>query len=225
MATIENQIESGKFLLNNFRQLDSKIIDQQLTQDKFTRDNLISDINYFKQEAEKYVDGTQDIVDSKKIHLNSREHEYVNDEEVDKPALRDFYSYGITIKQIIEELERQTKGSSKTRRKYDGKFYYLVEEKIIYLNDEDMAIKSRELRRETLCRVVFRHRCKWVDATDIETERAKNYGGIQYEIKEPYEWIRKSCNDLNKQIKEKFKIDYELFEKENQQIRLNPKAK
>ena len=228
MISIKKQMETGKLLLKEFHRLDKEITDQRLTQSKDTYAILTHEIKFFGRKAEKYVNSSEDFVNSTEIHLASSQHEYVNDYEVDSPALRDFYSYGIAIEQIVKELEALTKGSPKAKRKHDGKFYYIPEERVLYRNETDMRIKSRQLKRETLVEMVFRYRGKLVNATDIERKRAKKYGGPQYELYElpyPWNWIRKACDAINKKVEEVFNIDYELLEKEEEKVKLNDRAK
>ena len=71
MVTIGKQIELGKGLLKEFYRLDSEINSQQLEQDRFTRNALIDEVNFFMREAEKYIDAMQDFINSKEILLKS----------------------------------------------------------------------------------------------------------------------------------------------------------
>lgn len=231
MISIERCIKKGESLLEDYHRINDEIINQRFTEHDNARTisahyiNLVGDLNHFKKGANKFITDTEEYADSHAIHSESREHEYVNDFEVDSQSMRDFYSYGIAIEHIMQELKLQTSGSPESSRKRDGKIRYAVKEKIIYRNDEIMPVKSREHRRESFCKIVFRARGRWVTATEIEEERAKRCGGNQHEKKEPYDWVRKVCLELNGATKDKFKIDYNLFETEDQQIRLNPKAK
>lgn len=225
MAGIKKQIETGKFLLKEFRRLDKEVTDQYLTQSKDTHDILIHEIKFFGQKAEKFIDSSEAFVNSTEIHLVSSQHEYMNDYEVDSPALRDFYSYGITIEQIVKELEALAKGISKVERIYDNKFHYIVDEKIVYRSHCELRIHSKDFKREAICEVVFENAPDWVPAVEIGDRQEEKCGYADDGIGgNPYKWIRPACNALNKKIRYQFEVEFDLFEKGENQVRLNPKA-
>lgn len=223
MISIDRQIELGKDLLKDFYRLDSSVINQQLMQDKNTRDTLIDEIDFFKRETEKYIDSVQEFVNSKKIIFENRQHEYVNDYEVGSPALRDFYSYGLSLEQIIKKLQALTNGAPKDRRKQDGKFHYIAEEKIIYRNCTEFRVRSQQFKSESICEVVFKRAPEWVPAIDIGDKQEEKYNFTD-DISDPYEWIRPACNRINKAIRKEFEVEFDLLEKEECRVRLSPRA-
>jgi hypothetical protein len=112
----------------------------------------------------------------------------------------------------------------KEERKQDGKFHYIPLERILYRDTIEMPIRSRRMMRETLVEVVFKKEGKWVDSDVIEERRIKKMG-YDTDFDDPYKWQRKACNSLNADARKRFDLDYDLFEKTENKIRLNPKAR
>lgn len=224
-------IKLGTYLLAEFHRLDDYVLNQKYlevgsnedTKDKFK--DMLKDLEVFNSEAAQFINDTNDTTDSKVLFLKNRQHEYVNDFEIDSPMLRDFYSYSITIEQVMERLKKLSFGHAE-KRKHDSRFHYAQEERIIYRNETEMPIHSKGLKRETLVELAFKQaqlEDRWVTAEEIEDRRTEKTG-YDDNLENPYDWIRKACDKLNSKTKEKFGINFDLFEKDSTRIRLNPKA-
>lgn len=228
---MEHVVKLGICLLAEYRRLDDYVLNQKYLEDdndgsaKDKFKDLLKDLEVFDSEAARFIYNANQYVDGTVILLKSRQHEYVNDFEVDSPMLRDFYSYGIAIEQIMEQLDILTNGHTK-KRKHDGRFHYAQDDRILYRDYTDMAISSKNFKRETLLELVFKHaklKDRWVTAEEIESRRTEK-NGYDDDLKNPNEWIRKTCYSLNDKARATFGIDYDLFEMQSARIRLNPKA-
>lgn len=221
---IRQQIELGNNLLDEFHRLDKEVADWGLLQYGDNRAILTHDIEFFNDQSEKFIDRLQDDIDSRTIHLKSKQREYVNDYEIGSPKLNDFYSYGITIEQIVKKLKTLKDGSPKSQPKQDGKFHYIAKDKVLYRDNNELRIRSQFFKSESIFEVVFENAPEWVPAIEIgdrQEEKSEQAGDID---NEPYRWIRPACTRLNKKIRCRFEIEFDLLEKGEQQVRLNPKA-
>ena len=220
----KQQIELGNNLLDEFHRLDKEITDWGLLQYGDNRAILIHDIEFFNGQSEKYIDRLQGSIDSKTIHFQSRQREYVNDYEIGSPELNDFYSYGITIEQIVKKLKTLKDGSPKSQLKQDGRFRYIAKDKVLYRDSNELHIRSQFFKSESIFEVVFENAPEWVPAIEIGDRQEEKSGRAGDIDNEPYKWIRPACTRLNKKIRCRFEIEFDLLEKGEQQVRLNPKA-
>ncbi len=228
---MEHHFSFGKALLEEYHRLDDDVANRGwMTGDNDTANEnlkwMIEDINNFITEAAQFINDTDEYVGGKILLLKNRQHDYVNDEEVGSELLRRFYSYGLTVEHIVPKLEEQLSGK-KDVRSFDGKFHYALIDRVIYRNKTEMPIHSRGMKREALVELVFERASSddWITAEDIE-ERRTEKNEYDENLLNPYTWESKVCDALNKETKEKFDINYDLFERDKSaRIRLNPKAK
>lgn len=221
---METILEDSKFYLEKYHQLDKRITGQYFLR----HDNeiavkdalrvLVSDINAFIKASSEFIKTANYTT----AWLENRDHEYMNDIEVDSPLLREFYSNGITIEQIAREYEAMTNGV-RQERKQDNRFHYNPEERVLYRNETELTFRSQYSKKTALTEIVFEKAPESVPAIDIQ-ERWEDKNECEDTSDDPYEWVRQACNELNRQTKKHFGIDYDLFLKESERIRLNSLA-
>lgn len=221
MGTI---IEDSKLYLEKYYQLDKRIIGQYFLEhndEKKIKEDfriLVTDIENFNKAASSFIE----TADHEAVWLENQDHEYVNDFEIDSKLLRDFYSNGITIEQIAREYKNMTNGV-RQERKQDSRFHYNPEERVLYRNETELTFQSQYSKKTVLTEIVFEKAPESVPAIDIQ-ERWEDKNECEDTSDDPYEWVRQACNELNRQTKKRFGIDYDLFLKESERIRLNPLA-
>ena len=245
MENLQNQIRLGIKLSSDFHRLDEEITNEQFLEHdtesaiRFHFDDLIDRINAFKSTAGTFISSSQGMcVNSNLLYLKNREHEDEVEYEVLNLEMREFRSLGMTVDQIVEELDAKLKGFPIKKQDRCCAFIYASEIRAIYENiigsAEKLFVKSRDLKSTTICELAFKNKFKPTTATEIESRRIKNLRKIHSghlntdeEILEPYQWVKDSCKGLNSNIKNKFKIDYNLFvvDSDTQSIRLNPEAR
>ena len=226
---MEHIIELSDYLMDEYRRLDDIIRSgkyQQGLNDYDINLNLettAEEIKAFNIAVEKLIAKTCSFINGDLLLAKNSRHDFVNDEEDGAPLLREFYTHGLTLLQMSEQIA-QLKNGAIAIRKSDGKFHYIPLERILYRNDIEMIISSKNMKSNTLVEVVFEMpKGEWASAEDIEERRTeKNH--YDDNLNNPYDWMRKACIRLNSEVRAKFKIDYDLFEKDNTRIRLNPKA-
>lgn len=229
MSKLQEAIEDGKTLAEEFTRLNDFIVNQRHLENNTDKDirmslkTLADDIKHFNADSDKFIDEAREFIDGRRIYYKNRQSKNVNELGMDSPQVADMYYYGKTIGQILNHLETMRVGASKKSRSLDGKFYYIPVEKIIYRNYEEMRIRSQKKKRESLCEVVFEVAPEVALSYDIEERRLKKYE-CDDEAEDPYEWIRRACDGLNQDAKNKFGIDYDLFERDTNGVYLNPKA-
>ena len=244
MEKLQNRIKLGLVLLKEFDRLDFELKDQKFLEAndeegiRFNHEILIEELEHFMKLARKYIESIAELsVNGEELYLRNSQHEDRRDYEIQNLRLRDFYALGLTINDVVSELDSRLKGFNIKKSDRYCKFIYDRDHEIIFENKigENMGykIQSREMKRSTICELVFKNKFNPVKAEDIEEERLNRlkkqgeYIGDDQESKDPYQWIRRSCDMMNKEIKEKFKIDYNLFETDpgTYSIRVNSRAK
>ena len=223
-------IERGKFLLQEYRRLDDYIVNQRYAEggNSFAVSEnyktAVRDLDAFNTAVKEFIDDTDSIANGKLLYQKNRQHEQINDAEEGAPLLRDFYTNGITLEQIMLIIEKQITGTT-LKRKFDNKFHFIKPERILYRNSVEMTIHSHRMMRFTLLEVAFdAKKDEWVTADEIEERRISKIG-YDESPKDPFYWISNTCKKLNDDTKKQFNINYKLFEMEEGKIRLNPKAR
>ena len=244
MIDVNSQIKTGIQLQKLFQEIDSEIKEYGYLGANTNaiaegqNINVLNDrIKHFKLRSEKYFDSLSDLINTQLILLNNQNHEWVNDEEVDNFWLRDFYTCGLTIDQVLQELDALQKGVKIKNGDRDCAFIYSPNTTTIYENtigsNKKLKVTSRRKKSETLCKVVFKQRYKFIPSVTIEDQRIKDlkkehrYVEPDEEIKKPYQWTKDACDALNEHVKDKFGINYKLFETDpdTKSIRLSPMSK
>ena len=217
-------LEDSKFYLEKYYQLDKRIVSQYFLEhddEKKIKDDLrtlVTDIENFNIATSEFIEAAG----YKAAWLDNQDHEYVNDFEIDSKLLRDFYSNGITVEQIAREYETMVNGVRR-ERKQDNRFHYISEERVLYRNETELTFQSQYSKKAALTEIVFEKAPESVPAIDIQ-ERWEDKNKYEDTSDDPYEWVRQACNELNRQTKKQFGINYDLFLKESERIRLNPLA-
>lgn len=226
---MEEVIKLGETLLDDYHRLDEALANQRFLEHdeeisiKQDLEILISKVKAFNIDADHFIDSLQENAKARVLLREKRRHEYANDYEIGSPLLHEFCSYGMTIEQIMNEFKKLAVGNTRARKREDGRFHYISPERILYRGNTEMKIVSREMKRESLVELAFEKAPEWVTAEEIE-ERRTEKTRYDDDLNNPYDWMRKACNTLNKETRTKFGIDYDLFEKTSARIRLNPKA-